>query len=119
MHCLYPRTGFDERRRATLERQIPAPVAQADFTARFGDQEFALLLPETPAAAGLKLLDNLRTGLESCPFHFKGARVQMTLSGGLASFAAADRAEPSRCPSAPTEPLYRAKDSGRNRIEAD
>jgi diguanylate cyclase len=100
-----------------IANELRKRLRKTDFIARFGGEEFALLLPETPAAAGLKLLDNLRTGIESCPFHFKGARIQVTLSGGLASFAAADRAE--QVFERADRALYRAKDSGRNRIEAD
>ena len=100
-----------------IANELRKRLRKTDFIARFGGEEFALLLPETPAAAGLKLLDNLRTGIENCPFHFKGARIQVTLSGGLASFAAADRAE--QVFERADRALYRAKDSGRNRIEAD
>jgi len=100
-----------------IANELRKRLRKTDFIARFGGEEFALLLPETPAAAGLKLLDNLRTGIESCPFHFKGARIQVTLSGGLASFAASDRAE--QVFERADRALYRAKDSGRNRIEAD
>ena len=100
-----------------IATELRKRLRKTDFIARFGGEEFALLLPETPAAAGLKLLDNLRTGIENCPFHFKGARIQVTLSGGLASFAASDRAE--QVFERADRALYRAKDSGRNRIEAD
>ena len=99
-----------------IANELRKRLRKTDFIARFGGEEFALLLPETPPSAGLKLLDNLRTGIENCPFHFKGARIQVTLSGGLASFAAADRAE--QVFERADQALYRAKDSGRNRIEA-
>ncbi len=100
-----------------IASELRKRLRKTDFIARFGGEEFALLLPETPAAAGLQLLDSLRSGIESCPFHFKGARIQVTLSGGLASFAAADRGE--QVFERADRALYRAKDSGRNRIEAD
>lgn len=99
-----------------VANELRKRLRKTDFIARFGGEEFALLLPETPTPAGLKLLDNLRTGIENCPFHFKGARIQVTLSGGLASFAATDRAE--QVFERADQALYRAKDSGRNRIEA-
>ncbi|MCP9337440.1 GGDEF domain-containing protein [Stutzerimonas xanthomarina] len=100
-----------------IASELRKRLRKTDFIARFGGEEFALLLPETPAAAGLQLLDSLRTGIERCPFHFKGAGIQVTLSGGLASFAAADRGE--QVFERADRALYRAKDSGRNRIEAD
>ena len=90
-------------------------LRKTDFIARFGGEEFALLLPGTPVEAGLQVLNGLRTGVEQCPFHFKGARIQVTLSGGLASFTEAERAE--RVFERADRALYRAKDAGRNRIE--
>lgn len=90
-------------------------LRKTDFIARFGGEEFALLLPETPAAAGLHLLESLRTGIQNCPFHFKGERIQVTLSGGFASFAQAD--QPEQVFERADRALYRAKDAGRNRIE--
>ncbi|WP_259473961.1 GGDEF domain-containing protein, partial [Pseudomonas syringae] len=40
-----------------------------DFLARFGGEEFVMLLPATPPGTGLTLLDELRAAVESCPFH--------------------------------------------------
>jgi len=100
-----------------IASELRKRLRKTDFIARFGGEEFALLLPETPAAAGVQLLESLRSGIENCPFHFKGARIQVTLSGGLASFAATDRAE--QVFERADQALYRAKDAGRNRIEAN
>lgn len=91
-------------------------LRKTDFIARFGGEEFALLLPETPAEAGLQVLESLRMGIQDCPFHFKGERIQVTLSGGLASFAEAE--QPEQVFERADRALYQAKDAGRNRIEA-
>lgn len=90
-------------------------LRKTDFIARFGGEEFVLLIPSTPMEGGLKLLETLRTAIESCPFHFKGERVTITLSGGLASFSAAERSEQVFVRA--DQALYRAKHGGRNRIE--
>lgn len=90
-------------------------LRKTDFIARFGGEEFVLLIPSTPLDGGLKLLDTLRTAIESCPFHFKGERVTITLSGGISSFSAAERSE--QVFERADQALYRAKRSGRNRIE--
>ncbi|MCW2294825.1 diguanylate cyclase [Pseudomonas sp. BIGb0408] len=90
-------------------------LRKTDFIARFGGEEFVLLIPSTPMDGGLKLLDTLRTAIESCPFHFKGERVTITLSGGISSFSAAERSE--QVFERADQALYRAKRSGRNRIE--
>ena len=99
-----------------IATELRKRLRKTDFIARFGGEEFALLLPGTPASAGLQVLDSLRSGIEACPFHFKGARIQVTLSGGLASFAETDRAE--QVFERADRALYRAKAAGRNRVEA-
>ncbi|GLX12109.1 GGDEF domain-containing protein [Pseudomonas straminea] len=90
-------------------------LRKTDFIARFGGEEFVLLIPSTPMDGGLKLLDTLRTAIENCPFHFKGERVTITLSGGISAFSSAERSE--QVFERADQALYRAKRGGRNRIE--
>jgi len=90
-------------------------LRKTDFIARFGGEEFVLLVPSTPMEGGLKLLDTLRSAIENCPFHFKGERVTITLSGGISSFSSAERSE--QVFERADQALYRAKRGGRNRIE--
>lgn len=87
----------------------------ADFIARFGGEEFVLLLPNTPQAAGIKLLQSLRAAIEACPFHFKGEPVTITASIGVSAFRVGEHSDVvlKRADQA----LYRAKDAGRNRVE--
>lgn len=98
-----------------IANELSKRLRKTDFIARFGGEEFVLLLPETPLEAGQRLLDSLRAGVESCPFHFKGARIEVTLSAGIASFAAQETAE--QVFERADRALYRAKEGGRNRIE--
>lgn len=86
-----------------------------DFIARFGGEEFVLLLPSTAPEAGLQVLEALRSGIDVCPFHFKGERVQITVSAGMSTFAAGDT--PEQVFERADLALYRAKDAGRNRVE--
>ncbi|WP_330114710.1 diguanylate cyclase [Pseudomonas sp. JS3066] len=90
-------------------------LRKTDFIARFGGEEFAVLLPATPVEGGAQLMECLRLAIEACPFHFKGERVSITLSGGLTPLIAG---EPSDIAfQRADEALYRAKHQGRNRIE--
>ncbi|WP_213662083.1 GGDEF domain-containing protein [Stutzerimonas stutzeri] len=86
-----------------------------DFIARFGGEEFVLLLPSTAPEAGLQVLEALRSGIDVCPFHFKGERVQITVSAGMSAFAAGDT--PEQVFERADLALYCAKDAGRNRVE--
>ncbi|MEE9678459.1 diguanylate cyclase [Pseudomonas moraviensis] len=87
----------------------------SDFIARFGGEEFVLLLPATPPAVGAKLLETLRAAIEACPFHFKGERVTITISMGLASFRVGEHSD--LVLKRADQALYRAKNAGRNRVE--
>ena len=94
-----------------LRKRLRGP----DFIARFGGEEFVLLLPNTPQAAGINLLQSLRAAIEACPFHFKGEPVTITASIGVSAFRAGEHSDVvlKRADQA----LYRAKDAGRNRVE--
>ncbi|KII37815.1 GGDEF domain-containing protein [Pseudomonas fluorescens] len=87
----------------------------SDFIARFGGEEFVLLIPATPPAVGAKLLETLRAAIEACPFHFKGERVTITISMGLATFRAGEHSD--LVLKRADQALYRAKNAGRNRVE--
>ncbi len=90
-------------------------LRSSDFIARFGGEEFVLLVPNTPIGAGLKLAEALRAAIEACPFHFKGERVTITVSIGLSAFRAGERSD--HALKRADEALYRAKNAGRNRVE--
>ncbi|RLU09903.1 hypothetical protein CS078_00370 [Pseudomonas prosekii] len=87
----------------------------SDFIARFGGEEFVLLMPATVPAVGAKLLQTLRAAIEACPFHFKGERVTITVSMGLAAFKPGEHSD--MVLKRADQALYRAKHAGRNRVE--
>lgn len=95
--------------------QLRKRLRSHDFIARFGGEEFVLLLPQTSPAAAAQIAEVLRATVEACPFHFKGERVVITTSIGLGAFRPGERGDQvlKRADAA----LYRAKESGRNRVE--
>ncbi|MNS23056.1 Response regulator PleD [compost metagenome] len=95
--------------------QLRKRLRNGDFIARFGGEEFVLLLPQTSPAAAAQIAEVLRATVEACPFHFKGERVVITTSIGLGAFRSGERGDQvlKRADAA----LYRAKESGRNRVE--
>ncbi|MET1079458.1 MAG: diguanylate cyclase [Pseudomonas sp.] len=90
-------------------------LRKTDFIARFGGEEFVLLLPATPLEGAQQLLENLRAGIEQCPFHFKGERVTITLSAGISGYASGELSD--QVFERADQALYRAKRGGRNRVE--
>lgn len=95
--------------------ELAKRLRKTDFIARFGGEEFVVLLPSTPLEGGRQLMETLRQAIEVCPFHFKGQPVTITVSAGLAAFDGAEAADGvfERADQA----LYKAKREGRNRVE--
>ncbi|WP_248747465.1 diguanylate cyclase [Pseudomonas sp. MWU12-2037] len=98
-----------------IASELRKRLRPGDFIARFGGEEFVLLVPDTSVTAGLKLTESLRAAIEACPFHFKGERVTITVSVGLSAFKTGERSD--HALKRADEALYRAKNAGRNRIE--
>lgn len=85
-----------------------------DFIARFGGEEFVVLMPETPPDIARSVLDGMRQHIAELPFHFRGDPVSVTFSAGLSEFVEGDDEDDvfDRADKA----LYQAKDSGRDRV---
>src|SRR3989338_2552839 len=95
--------------------ELAKRLRKADFIARFGGEEFVLLIPSTPLEGGRQLLQTLLDGVEQCPFHFRGERVTITLSAGLTAFVGDEGSD--KVFERADQALYRAKSGGRNRVE--
>lgn len=90
-------------------------VRQTDCLARLGGEEFALLLPCTPASNALHLADKLRQKLADTPIEPLGEPI--TASLGLSCLAAGQHLTLDTLLQRADQALYRAKELGRNRTE--
>jgi diguanylate cyclase len=98
-----------------LAREIGSQVRTQDLFARFGGEEFVLLLPETGLDGAARLCDALRQHIAGCRFKYKDAPVAVTISCGVTVFANADDADGAF--ERADRGLYAAKRNGRNRCE--
>jgi len=93
---------------------IRARVRREDVLARFGGEEFAVILPEIDLEGACTLAEKARALIEETEFRFDGQRVPVTLSAGVASLGRRDDA--GGLISRVDERLYEAKNTGRNRV---
>jgi diguanylate cyclase len=100
-----------------VAREMKSRLRSTDFIARFGGEEFVLLLPETGLEAARDVVEQFREHVGKLPFHFGGKPVSITFSAGVSEFrdgdtedAVFDRAD---------RALYQAKDAGRNQVMVD
>jgi diguanylate cyclase (GGDEF)-like protein len=90
--------------------------ARADqLIARIGGEEFALVYAEQSLVEATESAERIRRAIEASPFELGGVRTTVTVSIGLAQWRRG-MSSLSDLMRAADEQLYRAKQSGRNRV---
>lgn len=100
-----------------VSRSVAKRLREVDFIARFGGEEFVILLPETSAKNAFALLDRIRERLSKTHMRSKKStgeetKFTVTVSIGIAEFAEGNSAE--NVFERADKALYDAKEGGRN-----
>ena len=101
---------------AELGKVIRAATRREDFSARYGGDEIAILLPETPPAGCLSVVRRLVKSVREHDFLFEGQRLPFSVSIGIAFFK--PDMSITQLVGAADQALYRAKQSGKDRFVA-
>ena len=99
----------------TLARTFQHNIREHDIFARFGGDEFVLLLPETNSTQAYVILERIRRVLTRQPFDLNGSAVSISISSGIASLLHEHESLDTLLARA-DQALYQAKAAGRNRV---
>jgi diguanylate cyclase len=100
-----------------IAKEMKKKCRGSDFLARFGGEEFVLLLPQTSLNDAAWAVDKIRKHIETRPFHYQNKPVPLTISAGVAQFNTGEDIE--SCMARADASLYSSKRTGRNKVTAD
>lgn len=100
-----------------VARTIRKSLRPSDMLARFGGEEFLILLPCTPAKQARLVAERLRKAVERCQITAEQGQAlpSVTISVGVSPLAEQETIE--QAIELADQALYQAKHNGRNRIE--
>jgi diguanylate cyclase (GGDEF)-like protein len=98
-------------------RRIGVELRAGDLLGRWGGEEFVVLLPGAGIEDARRVAEAIRQSLAARPVPFHGRAIALTLSAGIAAFDPSTDDATTLAARADAA-LYRAKESGRDRVEA-
>jgi len=90
-------------------------IRQQDALGRYGGEEFALVLRETPLRIAVDVAERIRSTIEKHNFTFDGKQIPVTISMGVVSLDSTSKSADDLIALA-DKALYDAKNQGRNRV---
>ncbi len=98
-----------------VAKKLETGVRKGDVLARFGGEEFVMLLTDKTLEEGLQLAERIRALISSTEFTYKQQALHVTISCGVSTFIKKDT--PTSVFERADKALYKAKRSGRDRVE--
>jgi diguanylate cyclase (GGDEF)-like protein len=95
--------------------RIKTSLRTQDLIARTGGEEFAVLLPDTPASTGVAVAERVRRAIEELEVPFETGPIQITVSAGVAQLDAECGGWEGLMRGADAA-MYDAKKNGRNSV---
>lgn len=100
-----------------LAKIIKNSIRQVDIVARFGGEEFAVILPNTRLEEAANIAERLRSIIENTEIRINCQKIRVTISGGVSSLKK-DASSKDVLIDQADRALLKAKASGRNKIYA-
>jgi diguanylate cyclase (GGDEF)-like protein len=116
---IYGHIGGDECLRCIAKVIANTLQGKADVAARFGGEEFAVILPDTTLESAVRVAENVRQAVAAMKVPHSGNQLGIqTISVGVAAGVPDRNAPLISLLTASDHALYRAKYLGRNRVES-
>lgn len=100
-----------------IGRRLRQSLRPYDIAGRYGGEEFLVLLPGSTFKEALKIAERIREIIRNKPVNIGGEEIRISASLGLSCFEDTDLTLDDLLKRA-DEALYKAKDSGRDRVES-
>ena len=95
---------------------ISSHMRDTDIAARYGDDRFSILLPETPPDVAAELAESLRVSVATMQLVVQGMSISVSLSIGVFSPLDEHQARPDTIRSSAEAALLQAKNEGKNKV---
>jgi len=99
-----------------LANELKKLVRDTDIAARFGGEEFAVILPQTDIDEAMILAERIRAGVEKMSIEHDGQKITRTVSVGVSTLKEGETKSTHQLLTVADQALYIAKESGRNRV---
>ncbi len=87
-------------------------VRNMDMVSRYGGEEFAVVLPNTPTVSAVAVAERARMAIENMTIRYEGSDYQITVSAGVAELRSSEQV--AMLLRRADESLYASKTAGRN-----
>lgn len=94
---------------------IKSATRETDIAGRYGGEEFAILLPDTEAKNAVTVAERIRKVVKATQVEYAGQVIQYTCSLGVAQ-QVPEYTKPNQWIEIADQALYKAKDTGRNKV---
>ncbi|MBT8119423.1 MAG: diguanylate cyclase [Gammaproteobacteria bacterium] len=98
----------------SVARMLTKRLRKSDFIGRYGGEEFAIILPETDIKTARSLLDDIRQNFSQIVQQNNDIQFSCTLSAGVTQLSPNDNLD--SIINTADDALYKAKNSGRNKV---
>jgi len=114
----YGHLAGDDSLKLVAQALGSAAARARDFVARFGGEEFVIILPEADATAGRMIAERCRQAIADLAIPHAAIDGQLSISLGVGTLIPNAEDDPRRFLDQVDNALYAAKDNGRDRVES-